>query len=228
MTEITVVDVETTGKDAGAAVCQLGWTDVLVDEGKVLSMLTPRQTLLDPGQPIEPEAMGIHHITDAMVAGQPPADWYLEEFCRLKRGTILCAHNVAFERRFLTADRWICTMKGARRVWPDAPSHGNQALRYWLGHDIDPSEAQPPHHAGPDSLVTAHTLTALLRHASVEDLIRWTDEPALLSKLHFGKHAGVRIRDVPTDYWTWVIRQDFDEDVMFTARHELERRGYVS
>ena len=44
----------------------------------------------------------------------------------------------------------------------------------------------------------------------------------------FGKHRGTnRGREVPTDYLDWVLKpkaDQFDEDVIFTVRPELERR----
>jgi exodeoxyribonuclease X len=43
----------------------------------------------------------------------------------------------SFERSFLERHFgdaiWVCTYKCALRIWPDLPSHGNQALRYHLG-----------------------------------------------------------------------------------------------
>lgn len=111
------------------------------------------------------------------------------------------------------------------RVWPDAPSHANQVLRYWLGDVAEPLLAMPPHRAAPDAYVTAHILVHALAYASINDMVSWTSGPALLPAVTFGKHRGARWQDVPWDYLDWIVRKsDLDEDTKFTARHEIKRR----
>lgn len=234
MTDIIVCDVETTGMGEDADVCQLGWCTLELEKGIIFG---PTQIYLRPAVTIPPEEMAIHHITNREVEGEPRADeflssWNLSYADPSHGDAILCAHNAEFEKRWLGTPntRWICTLKGARRVWPDAPSHGNQVLRYWLDLDDDPGfrpqEAHPPHHAGPDAYVTAHILQRLLEHATVDELIQWSGEPSLLTKFHFGKHAGVPLADVPSDYLRWMTRQEsMDPDATYTARTELDRRG---
>ncbi len=43
----------------------------------------------------------------------------------------------------------------AMHVWPDAPRHSNQVLRYWRNLVLDNALAMLPHRAGPDAWVTA-------------------------------------------------------------------------
>ena len=119
---------------------------------------------------------------------------------------------------------WICTYRCALRVWPDAPNHQNNTLRYWLKLPADRRRAEPTHRAGPDAYVTAYLLKALLNSASVEQLIHWSAEPALLARCTFGKHRNTLWRDVPSDYLRWAAGQQMDEDVAHTVRHELKRR----
>ena len=102
------------------------------------------------------------------------------------------AHNAKFEQQWCAAltggTPWICTYRCALRVWPDAPNHQNNTLRYWLKLPADRRRAEPTHRAGPDAYVTAYLLKALLNSASVEQLIHWSAEPALLARCTFGKH----------------------------------------
>ena len=113
------------------------------------------------------------------------------------------AHNAAFDQQWLPPDLLgnlplICTYKAAVHIWPEAPKHTNQVLRYWLDLDMDRSIADRAHRAMPDAYVTAHLLREILKHASIEDLIRWTNEPVLLPKVTFGKHRGQNWTDVRT------------------------------
>jgi exodeoxyribonuclease X len=83
----------------------------------------------------------------------------------------------------------------------------------WISGDL------PTHRALPDAFVTAHLLRQILNRASVDDLIDWSKQPALLNKVTFGKHKGLKWTDVPDDYLDWIIsKRDFNEDVMHTVQ----------
>lgn len=176
--------------------------------------------------------MAVHHITMADVANAPvcTTDLLHSDIMRGARPNALVAHNCAFERSFIPEEAtdglpWICTHKCALRLWPDAPGHSNQVLRYWREHAHDPEFAMPPHRAAPDAFVTAHLLWDMLDIATVEQLIAWTEEPKLLLKVPFGKHRGALWADVPDDYLAWMTRHaDMDADVVWNVRRELEKR----
>jgi exodeoxyribonuclease X len=120
---------------------------------------------------------------------------------------------------------WICTLKVALRVWPDAPGHSNQILRYWRGLTLDAALAMPPHRAAPDACVTAHLLVELLKEVSVEQMIAWTAGPKLLPKVPFGKHRNSSWSTVPGDYLQWMVGQsEMDPDAIWCAQQELHRR----
>lgn len=120
---------------------------------------------------------------------------------------------------------WICTYKVALHVWPDAPRHSNQVLRYWRGYSLDPSLAMPPHRAAPDAWVTAHLVADLLRTADANDMIVWTDQPRPMPTIAFGKHKGAVWADIPTDYLEWLTTQsDVDADVLWHGCRELDSR----
>ncbi len=141
---------------------------------------------------------------------------------------VFVAHKWSFEAQWLGEHLQgrpaICTYKAALRVWPEAPAHSNQILRYWLKpRGLDPSLASPPHRALPDAIVTAHILRELLRVATVEELIAWTHEPVLLPRVMFGRHRGCSWSDVPADYLTWVVeRSELGPDIKFTAEHHRQ------
>ena len=113
----------------------------------------------------------------------------------------------------------ICSYKAALRIWPHAPGHSNQVLRYWLKLPLEPERAFPAHRALPDAYVTAHLLRLQLNSASLDDLITWSQQPALLTNVTFGKHRGLQWTDVPDGYLDWIIASSgFDENVMYTAK----------
>lgn len=235
---IRVVDLETTGlAPPDAAPCEVGAVDIRehcdLAPWKIDSV--SYSLLCNPSRPIPPEISAIHHIVDEDVSDAPFWPSVIEQVSARDDGMlspqVFAAHNAKFERQWFTDEvtggkPWICTYKCAVRLWPDAPSHGNQALRYWLKpNGLDREIAAVAHRAFPDAYVTAFLLLEMLKKESVETLIEWTSKPILLSTIRFGKHAGKKFAELPTDYLQWMTRQDFDEDVAFTVKAELKRRG---
>jgi len=238
MTIIRVVDLETCGlTPAEGGVCEIGFCDVQdTDHPTQWKVDTGLSVLVNPGQPIPPQASAVHHIIDEDVADANP--WELASLGILNAAfregeeiVAFAAHNAKFDRQWISEDLtgkrpWIDTYKCALRLYPDAPSHGNQALRYFLKpHGINRNEAAP-HRAYGDAYVTAFLLRDMLELASVPDLISWSARPALQTRCHFGKWRGTPWKDVDAGFLKWILsKPDFDEDVVFTVQTELERRA---
>ena len=240
-----VIDFETaTGDEKNDAVLEFAYTDV--DFRRDGYVEHPVAAFVDPGMPISPIARGVHHITDDEIRlrGYVAFDWQRRLLNdNINSPDVFVAHFCDFERRFFDPDgaRWICTRKVACRLWPDAPNHKNQTLRYMLGLDdvlgaSFTERAMPPHRAGPDTWVTAHIFLkqvqiALDRGHPIERVIdffvKWTGEPVLLhGPIRFGKHKGKEWTAVPLDYLEWIIfkADEMDEDTKFTAQHHYHER----
>jgi exodeoxyribonuclease X len=219
---LRVIDFESTGLPPDAAIVEVGWCDVI--DGVVGEQ---GSMLVNPKRPIGIEAMAVHHIRDHEVAHAPAIDL---GFRRLMQGSpdVFVAHNAEFEEHFFSGGGrpWICTLKVARRLWPDAPRHTNSVLRYYLELDLDEERAMPPHRAAPDAYVTAHILAKALPLASIDDMVKWTKQPSLLPRCTFGQHSGKTWDEVPTNYLTWMAgNEGMDSDKRYTARHHLKMRG---
>lgn len=232
MTRFRVIDLETTGLAPPAEIIEIGRTDVVASDFGV-TVDAPRSQLYRPLNGIPPETMAVHHLTEADFGPETPVCTPQHLHAALFTGPavdVFVAHNCSFERQFITAAAtgqtpWICTYKIALHLWPDAPKHGNQVLRYWRGLTLDPAFAMPPHRAGPDAWVTAHLLAELITLAPVEQLIAWTEAPKRMPTLTFGKHRGTLWHEVPIDYLQWISGQaDMDPDTLWYAKQELARR----
>lgn len=209
--KIRVVDFETTGlpDDQVKGICEVGWTD----------------------HPIPPQTRAIHHISDADVAGAVTPDVACAHLMKgMELGDAFAAHNAQFEQAFFGGSGlpWICTMKCGKHLFPEAPGHSNQVLRYWLnvdGDGMDPEAAMPPHRAGPDTIVTAYILRRMILGKGVPELIRLTTAPVVLNTVLFGKHRGMKWADLPSDYLNWIaMKSDLGADEKHTARHYLGGR----
>lgn len=233
---IRVFDTETTGFPTETdphALVQVGFCDLHYSAGNA-EVGGPHSMLVNPGRPIPAEASAVHHIVDEDVTGAPPPDAGCL-FIASGAGTIgpadcYAAFNLDFDKQFFGGGTLpaFCIYKAALRVFPDAPSHSNQVLRYWLQLPILRQYTQPAHDAGADAYVSAHILKRILDDgsASIDDMLRWSKGPALLPRVTFGKHKGSKWEDLPTDYLDWISRKsDLDRDTKANARHWLKQRG---
>ncbi|MBU1376105.1 MAG: DNA polymerase III subunit epsilon [Alphaproteobacteria bacterium] len=228
---VRVIDLETAG-NGPYDVCEIGWQDVVRDpHGRWRVGEERGARFINPGRPISPDTMAIHHILDAQVVDAPFWKAAAPQVLRPAGGVLaLAAHRAAFEQRFcrpaLTGSAaWICTWKCALRVWPHLPRFSNQMLRYQrhpegLVHAL----GLPAHRALPDAYVTAHHLRDLLNAASLEELLAWSREPGLLPRVPAGEHRGKPWTDLP-DAALRTLAADRDQDVRFSAATELRRRG---
>jgi exodeoxyribonuclease X len=229
---VRVIDYETTGlPDSPAAeVIELARIDVDLRTGAIGNGW---RSFARPRGAIPPDVKAVHHILEEDVANAPDISALWAEFWEgCGEEDVIAAHNAGFEQHFHPGGgrRWIDTYKCALTVWPDAPAHSNQTLRYWLDLDrsagFDRAFAMPPHRALPDAYVTANILARLLRECSIADMISISAKPALLSTIGFGKHRGMKFADVPADYLEWIRdKSDLKEDVKFSAAHWLSVRS---
>jgi DNA polymerase III, epsilon subunit and related 3''-5'' exonucleases len=216
------IDFETTDKDAKVAKP----VEVAYYNGE----RSVEQFIFQESIPVETSA--IHHIIPDDVKNSRPWDTVKHNLAMAfghQPLTILIAHNAEYEKTVLgdfPPVLWICTYKCALRVWPDAPNHKNETLRYWLGlGKLGRAHNQQTHSALHDAKVTWLIYQELKKHATVEQMIAWTELPAKLPRMPMGKHFGAPWSEVPSGYLVWVTQQaDMREDVKFCAKEELERR----
>ncbi len=230
-TTFAFVDVETTGMDPGedrivevACVCTRG--------GRRLRSF---HTLVNPGRRIPAVASAVHHLTDRCVARAPRLESVVPRLRALVADAVVVAHNAAFDVSFLPflGERpTLCSLRFARLVLPDAPSHKNQVLRYHLRVTDAALSRGSAHGALGDAIVTSlvfeECVRRYLRAGSSDDVasaIGAVMAPRRLSAIPFGRHRGKPIRDVPTDYLQWLLEAEPSSvDVLRTIRTELRLR----
>lgn len=238
MTRFVVIDTETTGIDPEVdRVVEIASVAVMPGIETPWRVTRLRASLVNPARPIPPEASAVHHLVDADVVSSPSLDEAVGQVVPpLPDGNemVIVAHNAAFDSKFLpqfSNKQWLCTYRCALHLYPDAPSHSNQTLRYWLGlqppftqmDEANKRNAQP-HAALFDAVTTAALLMQMLETNDADYLCRLQFEPVLLATVRFGQHRGKKWADVPLSYLEWVLKQNFDTDVKHTARHYLESR----
>ncbi len=132
-----VLDTETTGLNVGSdRVIELGMLAFEFDPvtGMVYRVTDVLDELEDPGFPIPPETIAVHHITDEMVKGQHIDDARVAAF--VKDASVVIAHNASFDRPFVEARwplfaqlDWACSIKDID--WKEE-GFGSAKLEYLL------------------------------------------------------------------------------------------------
>ena len=221
-----ILDTETTGLIPETdRVVELATHSVDLAAGTVTPVF---DQLIHPGRPIPPEASAIHHLVDRDVTNAPPIEQVWAAFAPiLAQHDAVVAHNARFDRAFLppTTPPWICTLRLARHLWPEAPKHTNQVLRYWLGLEVD---APHPHRALDDTRVTAALFQALVpvlaRTVSLTtpaEVEAWAERPVALLTVPLGKYKGQSWTAVPADYLRWAAKTWEDPDLLWNVHHAL-------
>ena len=224
--EFVVLDTETTGVDLEDRPVEIAL--VRVASGERFS------SLINPQRSIPPTASAIHGLIDEDVEDAPTLAMIEPEIVDFIGAACLVAHNAAFDRSmlpYLAGHRWLCSLRLARHLWPEAPAYGNQVLRYWMRLRVD-TAGLAPHRALADALVTAAVFAAeraAYRERFGSDdavrLIAFAESPIYTDVLHFGKaHYGKRFEEVPLDYFRWMLREveDLDRDLRASIEKHLK------
>jgi exodeoxyribonuclease X len=225
-----VLDTETTGPDEHDQPVEVGHCATDLNRFICYDSVLVKATI-----PIAPGASAVHHLLDDDLVSAPElgdaVNAMRTECLHWADAVAYVAHNAPFDRPKLPmlADKpWLDTLRMARRYLPEAASHSNQFLRYFLKLDVPRN--LPAHRTLCDCLTTAALLRFLLtgparddfERLGVVEFIKHVDSPLLLEQCNFGKHQGNRWADVPRDYLAWICsKQGFDPDVTFTAQTYL-------
>lgn len=173
---LTVFDVETTGLDPrrGHRIIEIAGIrieDGMIDETKTFI------SLVNPERQIPWEAKQVNKISDDDVRMAPGIEEVLPKFLEFAAGTILVAHNAAFDMGFLTCEKemcWgyidlpecLCTMRLSRTLFANEFGHSLDAVARRLNLTLPSAR----HRALPDVLLTAHALLKMIELGDLQHI----------------------------------------------------------
>ena len=172
--EVVFVDIETTGFDPGR--------DAIIEIAAIAArgpeIIDRFHTLVDPGRSVPLEITRLTGIDDTLLAGSPGPEGAVMSFAEFAAGRDIIAHNVAFDRSFLTSvagehaflGRWIDSLQLAIIALPRLRSHRLNDLALAFG-------AHRPTHRATDDVEALASLWRVMLCAA-DDL-----GPALLARL---------------------------------------------
>lgn len=231
MPKILFLDTETTGSDPELAkICEIG---VALVHSESMAAEEEFSILVDPGEPIPPEASAVHHITNDMLLGKHKiSDKELIEKVRhiSNDADYFCAHNLPYDMTILKREmpsvfggvepgQCIDTLRWSRHILRGIPSHALQVLRYRYEFNTPEGDA---HRALFDVKLCTQLFSLLMKAkpVAVEELPEKIAKPLMVDLFNFGKYRGSMVDEVvisDPDYIRWLMRQDW----MPTERPDL-------
>lgn len=214
MNHLIIGDTETSGLGPDAGVCEVAFVEIDDD----MQIISTHRSLINPQCKISAGAAGVHRITDDMVKDAPTLAEYMAATVPhyQDREILLIAHNAQFDAKFFNPYfgklHQFCTLKMARRVWPEAENHKLATLMFYLGIEIVGS------HNALDDVMTTHGMllkAAEKQGTDLEGLYNLINAPAEILVCPLGKHKGVPMREVPKSYLRWMKNTltDMDDDL---------------
>lgn len=170
---LTVFDIETTGLDPRKGHRIVEIAGVRIEEGQ-LQRESIFHSLVNPEREIPWEVRQIHHIADQDLRSAPTIMTVLPQFLAFAQGSLLIAHNAAFDKNFLEVEKefcWgyldlpeiLCTMRLSQNLCPSAFHHNLDALCGRFQIPLPPER----HRALPDVLLTAEVLLRMLTEGHI-------------------------------------------------------------
>ncbi|MBC3948314.1 3'-5' exonuclease [Pseudomonas folii] len=167
-----------------------------------------------PGKPIELGALATSHILDEELSDCPAHD----TFFMPDDMEYIIGHNVDYDWKVVRQPdvKRICTKALSSKLWPDADTHTQSAMIY-LHYRDQASSLLRNAHAALDDVKNCRLLLIKIIDALAEKLGRplidweelWTisEDARIPTVIGFGKHKGMAIADLPSDYKRWLLNQ---------------------
>lgn len=206
-----IFDSETTGLNEPHLI-EAAWLKL-----KDISSLTVTADFLQrykPGKPIELSALATSHILDEELDGCEPYN----TFTLPEDVEYLIGHNVDYDWRVIGEPdvKRICTRALSSKLWPAADSHTQSAMIY-LHYRTEATGLLRNAHAALDDVKNCRLLLVkILDTLAVtlgrpvsdwEELWDISEDARIPTVIGFGKHRGMAISDLPSDYKRWLLNQ---------------------
>ena len=223
------LDCETTGLDPKTdRIIEVAATKFTFSE-----TLESFETLVDPEIPISDVSMAIHHISLEMVQGKPKIQEVLPHLIKMIGSHIIIGHGIQMDLSFLEESAKRCDLSSPfkslisidtlrlARLYGESPTNSLERLRQHFN-----IEAEGAHRAMNDVTVNIAVFKYLTTtFKTTQQLLERLKKPILMRTMPLGKYKGRLFGEIPVEYLKWALRGDFDQDLIFSIRTELQKRG---
>jgi len=222
------IDCEATGLDPK----QDRIVEVAVVKFDLSTVYESFETLIDPDCIISETSIAIHHITQEMVKGKPFIKDVVKDLLKMIGRHTIIGHGVGFDIDLIATaaekEGIPCTLRQNRmldtlrmaRLYGDSPTNSLEQLRKHF--NIDEEGA---HRAMNDVIVNIEVFKYLAkRYKTVKQLFDVLSRPITMKHMPLGPHKGRLMSEVPLQYLLWAGNKDFDQDLLYSIRSEINRR----
>ena len=205
MSKSIIFDTEATGIKEPVLI-EAAWLELASIEP--FTVTNPFVQRYNPGKQISLGALATHHIMDEELVDCPSAS----SFKLPDDVSYIIGHNVDFDWEVIGKPeiKRICTLALARKLWPNLDSHTQSALLYYLERNSAREQLRNTHSAIVDVGICAVILDHIcqqLNVKTVEDLYTESEKARFPTTMPFGKHKGMLLSDIPSDYKQWLLGQ---------------------
>lgn len=222
------IDCESTGLDPKQdRIIEVAAMKFTLDE-----TLDQFESLIDPQVTIPQASIAIHHITQEMVEGKPTIDQVLGSVFELIGNHPIIGHGIQYDIEILAhhAERCNipCTIRKnpsfdtlrLARLYGQSPTNSLEMLRQHFN-----IAEEGAHRAMSDVVVNIQVFKKLSQQfRTLEQVTEALSRPIQMRNMPLGKHKGRPMKEIPVEYLRWAANQDFDEDLLYSLRTELNRR----
>ncbi|ALQ51870.1 3'-5' exonuclease [Nitrosomonas ureae] len=222
MSKVIVFDTETTGID-DPEIIEAAWVNAPTSIEYIDSEFEYWEEFhkrYKPSKPISLSAMAIHHIMDEDLIACDPSD----SFNLPDDIDYLIGHNVDFDWKASGSPvvNRICTLALSRYLWPDLPAHNQSAMLYFLEREKARELLRGKAHSAKDDvrnciIILNHIFRKIGNIHTWEELWEISEIARIPTRMAFGKHKGMEIKDVPSDYKRWLMRQPDTDQYLLKA-----------
>lgn len=218
-----IIDSETTGK-VEPEVIEVAWVELewgtptsitaepaLDEDSNEILVQTIHVQRFKPSKPIELGALATHGIMEEMLADAEPSCLCQPPECEFWIGAN-CEYD--WEAMGSPPVKRIDTCALARHLWPTLDCYSQSALLYHLDRANARERLKNAHSAAADILICKTILDAEIAEInrgenpvnSWEELWQRSEIARIPTKMPWGKHRDMPIKDLPRDYVAWCLR----------------------
>ncbi|NGX63594.1 MAG: DNA polymerase III PolC-type [Candidatus Anoxychlamydiales bacterium] len=222
------LDIEATGLDLT--------TDRIIEVAIVKftfdKILDSFSTLIDPEIEIPKISQDIHNISNDMVQGKPKIKEVLPQILKFIGSHIIIGHSIKFDidsiyeatKRNQVPCKiydavYIDTLRLAR-LYGESPYNSLKELAKHFNIELDGA-----HRALNDVMANIEVFKKLSNtFTTTKQLLERLEKPILMKKMPLGKHKNRLFSEIPIEYLKWAASKDFDQDLLFSIRVEINAR----
>jgi DNA polymerase-3 subunit epsilon len=222
------IDIEATGLDPKHdRIIEIAAVKFTFDE-----ILDSFDSLIDPEMPISKQSQSIHNISLEMITGKPKIKEILPQILNFINDHIIIGHGIKFDIDIIDSEakrnQIICNIQNAKyidtlrlaRLYGESPYNSLKDLTKHFNIEFEGA-----HRAYNDVKANIEIFKKLTSNfTSTSQLFKRLEKPILLNKMPLGKHKGRTFSEIPLEYLKWAAGKNFDQDLLYSIRVEINNR----